>query len=259
MRIASKLLAVLAIPSIAYFTDPIAAQKKDGKNPPRVIVALPLAIELGKTTKLTLRGLRLDTVTGLQVQEPKSSGRIIGKARKVPVPNQANPDQVGDSEIDIEISVGKETPGNVVPFVVIGPGGESTPHRLIVKDDAPIIVEKEPNDGFKQAQAIAIPCVVEGSIGQAQDVDVFRFEGKKGEKLVFEIQANRFGSPLDGMLTLFDADGRIVATADDSPDSLDPTLKATLQHSGAYFISLIDAHDQGGSIWLYRLAARRAE
>jgi hypothetical protein len=90
-------------------------------------------------------------------------------------------------------------------------------------------------------------------------VDVFRFEGKQGEQLTFDLQANRFGSPLDGMLTLFDSEGRVVATADDSDGSLDPVLQISLPQSGTYYLSLIDAHDQGGSLFLYRLAFRNSK
>jgi hypothetical protein len=240
---------------------PLTAQpKKDAKTPsPQIIIAMPMAVEMGKTTKLTLRGLRLDSVTEIRLHEPRSTGKVLGNSKKIAVPTDANPNQVGDSEIDIEVTLPKEVAGGVVPFSLIGPGGESKQHQLIVKDNATIVVEKEPNDGFKQAQAIAIPCVVEGSIRQALDVDVFRFDGKQGERIVLDLQANRFGSPLDGALTLYDDAGRIIASADDSPGSLDPILNVTLPRDGTYYLSLIDARDQGGSIYLYRLIARRGK
>jgi hypothetical protein len=252
---------LIAFIAAAVFFQPAPAQRRSERKelPPRIIVAMPLAIELGKATRVTLRGQRLDGVTAVRMQEPKSTGKLLGQAKKVPVPNQANPEQVGDSEIEIEIALPVEAPGNVVPFVVIGPGGESKPHHLIIRDGTPVIVETEPNDGFKQAQPIKIPCAVEGSIRQAQDVDVFRFEAKQGEQLVFDLQANRFGSPLDGVLTLYDARGRIVASADDSADSLDPILNVAIARSGTYYLALIDAHDQGGSIFVYRLVARRGK
>ena len=258
MNVVRSTLLSTALFLVGFRSTPLSAQeKKDIKAlPPQIILAMPMAVEMGKTTKITLRGQHIDNVTGIQVQEPKSTGKIVGKGKKVPVPNQANPAQVGDGEIEIEITLPKEVPGGVVPFAVVGPGGESKPHLLIVKDDVPIVAEKEPNDGFKQAQPISLPCVVEGSIRQPQDVDVFRIEGKQGEKWLFDLQANRFGSPLDGMLTLYDATGGVIASADDSPGSIDPILNVTLPRTGTYYLSLIDAHDQGGSIFLYRLVAR---
>jgi hypothetical protein len=242
------------------FEDVSAQKKKENQGAgPKVIVAMPMAVEPGKTTRIVVRGLGLDSATGVQMHEPKSTARLIGKGKKVPVPANAAANQVGDSEIEIEVTPSKEIAGGVVPFSIVSPGGESKPHPLIVKDDTPIVVEKEPNDGFKQAQPITVPCIVEGGVRQAQDVDVFRFEGKKGEQLVFEVQANRFGSPLDGILTLYDDAGRVLAGADDSAGSLDPILRVSLPHSGGYFLSLIDAHDQGGEFFVYRLIARSAK
>lgn len=257
-RLKRRLRAGLCV-LVLFLTNllPLSAQKKEAKGGmPQVVVAMPLAIEAGKTTKITLRGLRIDSVTKIHVHEPKSMGKVLGMAKKIPVPNQANPARVGDSEIDIEITLPSEVPGAVVPFSVVNSEGESKPHNLIVKSDLAIIAEKEPNDGFKQAQPISLPCIVEGKIGQAQDVDVFRFEGKQGERIVFEIQANRFGSPLDGLLTLFDDAGRTVTSNDDSPDSSDPRLAITLPRTGTYFLSLIDANDEGGNVFVYRLIAR---
>ena len=226
--------------------------KKDA--PPQIIVALPLSIPLGKTTKLTVRSIGLDTVKEIRLHEPRSSGKVIGKGKKVPVPNQIPVTRVGDSEIEIEVTLPKEVAGGLVPFTLIGlTGSESKPHQLIVIDDTPRIVEKEPNDSFKTAQALTLPVVVEGSIRQNQDVDIFKIEGKAGDKLHCELQAARFGSPVDGILTLFDGDGRVLQTVGETSASPDALLKVTLPKNGTYYLSLIDANDQGGNIYLYRL------
>ena len=70
------------------------------------------------------------------------------------------------------------------------------------------------------------------------------------------MQAARFGSPVDVFLTLYDADRKIVASADDAGTSADPTLTVTLPRDGAYYLSLIDAHDLGGPNFGYRLVVR---
>jgi hypothetical protein len=233
----------------------LPAQKKDAPKDaaPQPIVTLPLAIDKGKSTKLTVRGLHVDSAIEVHVSEPKSSGRIAGKGTNIPVPKDANPAQLGDSEIEIEITIPEEVPSGVVPFTLVGPGGESKPHSLIVNDETPRVAEKEPNNGFGEAQPIAVPQIVEGLIKQPQDVDVFRVEGKAGDRIVFEVQARRFGSPVEAMLTLYDADGQILATAEGAGPRRDPVLKALLPRDGRYFLALIDANDQGGPIWVYRL------
>jgi hypothetical protein len=232
-----------------------AQKKKDAPKDaaPQPIVTLPLAIDKGKTTKLTVRGLHVDSVTEVRLSEPKSSGKIVGKGKSVPVPKDANAGQLGDSEIDIEVTVPEEVPSGIVPFTLVGPTGESKPHHLIVNDEIPRVTEKEPNNGFDESQPIAVPQVIEGSIRQPQDVDVFRVEGNAGDRIVFDVQARRFGSPLEAMLTLYDADGHILATAEGAGAQRDAVLKASLPRDGRYFLALIDANDQGGSIWVYRL------
>ena len=66
--------------------------------------------------------------------------------------------------------------------------------------------------------------------GAQQD---FRFKARKGQKLVFEVQANRFGSPLDSLLEVLDANGKPVERA---------TIRAVLETS-----TTLRDHDSAGS------------
>jgi hypothetical protein len=140
---------------------------------------------------------------------------------------------------------------------LVGPGGEGKPFNLLVNDDTPRVPEKEPNDGFKQAMPVTAPSIVEATIKQPQDVDVYRLDGKAGDKLRIEVQARRYGSPADVMLALYDAAGRVVATGERAADGPDPVLRATLRNDGPHFVSVMEASDQGGPTFVYRLAIRR--
>jgi hypothetical protein len=95
--------------------------------------------------------------------------------------------------------------------------------------------------------------MIDGRIDQPQDVDVFRIEGQAGQKLVCEVLAARHGSALDSILTLYNAAGRVVATNDDHGGSADSRIEVALPEAGAYYLSLQDAHDQGGPAHVYRL------
>ena len=128
---------------------------------------------------------------------------------------------------------------------------------LLVNDETPRVAEKEPNDGFKQAMPVTAPVIVEAVFKQPQDVDVFRLDGKGGERYRIEVQAGRFGSPADVMLTLYDANGQTVATGEAPAGSKDQILRVTLPKDGTYFISAIEGFDQGGPMFVYRLAVRR--
>jgi hypothetical protein len=128
-------------------------------------------------------------------------------------------------------------------------------------DAAPGSNEVEPNDIVAQAQRITPPAIVDGRIGKPGDVDKFRFEGRAGDEVVAEVYARRLDSPLDSLLRLTDASGRMVAWNDDHDDKAmgllthqaDSYLRARLPHGGAYYVQLSDAQNQGGDEYAYRL------
>jgi hypothetical protein len=125
---------VLGVVVFASFPRGLPAQKrKDApKNAaPQPIVTVPLAVDKGKTTKLTVRGLHVDSVTEVRLSEPKSSGKVVGKGKSIPVPKDPNPTLLGDSEIEIEVTLPEEVPSAVVPFTLIGPAGETKPHHFL--------------------------------------------------------------------------------------------------------------------------------
>jgi hypothetical protein len=242
------LLCLVALLSSAHSQD----KKADKKDTPRVVVVAPLGVPAGVKTKITVRGGKLDTATEVRFFEPKVTAKIL-KMEKVPVPNQADPNRIGDSLVEVEVQLPPEMTMTDLSFLVVTPAGESPPHKLLVNGEPAPIAEKEPNNGFRQAQAIQVPQVIDGAINGPQDVDVFKIDGQEGQKLVCEVLAARYGSPLDSILTLYDASGRIIATNDDHAGTADSRLEVTLPMTGTYYLSLVDAHDQGGPQYVYRL------
>jgi hypothetical protein len=235
---------------------PAPAQEKKkpaDKKPPRVTVILPLGGAPGKTTKLTIRGSGLDKATDVKLAHGKA--KIVSKGSAA-VPDK-NPDKVGDTQVIAEVTLDTKIEGGSVALTVVTPAGDTKPHPLLVESALPVVAEKEPNEGFKQAQVITLPLVVEGTVERPKDVDVFRFSGKKGHKLTAEVLAHRYGSSLDAMLTLYNARGQQLAFSDDlSPETRDARIEAVLPEDGEYYLALIDAHDAGSAAHVYRLVVK---
>jgi Bacterial pre-peptidase C-terminal domain len=221
---------------------------------PSIVVATPLGVPAGAPTRLTLRGVRLDGTTEVRCHHPKVHVKLLD-TKKVGLGPREVAENVGDEAVDVEVTVPDDAPPEAVTLSVVTPAGESSPHKLMV-DDAHVVAEKEPNDGFRQAQSLTLPATVAGAIQAPQDVDVFKFEGKGGQRITCEVLANRLGSPLDATLTLYDTAGAVLAHADDTPGSRDPILTFTLPKTGTYFLGLIDADDRGGPSHVYRLLVR---
>jgi hypothetical protein len=108
---------------------------------------------------------------------------------------------------------------------------------------------------------LTLPVVVNGRIAKAGEADRFRFEGRAGQDVVAEVCARRLGSPLDSLLQLTDASGRVLAWNDDHEDKAaglvthqaDSYLRATLPADGTYAVLVRDAEGHGGPDFTYRL------
>jgi hypothetical protein len=128
-------------------------------------------------------------------------------------------------------------------------------------DTLPEGFEQEPNNDPAHARRVHLPLIVNGRIDRPDDRDVFRFVGQSNDTVVAEVCARRLDSPLDSVLRLTDARGRLVAFNDDHEDlasglnthHADSYLMATLPADGAYSVQLADAARRGGEEYAYRL------
>jgi hypothetical protein len=144
------------------------------------------------------------------------------------------------------------TPVGVYPVRVVTDDGLSNPFLLAVGQFAQV-AEKEENNTFESAQELTTPVVVEGQAG-GNDVDFFRFAGKKGQRIVIDAQCARIGSGVDPTIRLTTASRRFVASADDSPGLMtDARLVVALPEDGDYVLEISDSGYKGGARPVYRL------
>ncbi len=252
------LLCLLVLPFA--FAPTLSSQEKkppEKKDAPKLLYAVPLIAKPGEKQKLALRGKNLAAVKEVKVAGADGAKVKVLGAKAVGVPNNYPGERVGDSEVEIELELPKNAKPGEVKLTAVGPGGDSSAYTLLLRDELSAVAEKEENGGFDTAQPVTVPCAIEGTIKGERDVDVFKFDGKKGDNLTVELQAKRFGSPVEGFLTVFDADRKIIASADEAKGSPDPVLTVTLPRDGTYFITLIDANDLGGANFGYRLVVRQ--
>jgi hypothetical protein len=131
----------------------------------------------------------------------------------------------------------------------------------------PECLEKEPNNTLKQAQAVSLPIIINGRMDQPGDWDVFRVNGRAGQTLAAEVYARRLDSPLDSVLKLTDAKGKLLAWNDDCEDlgsglnthHADSYLLTTLPADGTYYLHLGDTARNAGEEYAYRLRISEAQ
>jgi hypothetical protein len=105
------------------------------------------------------------------------------------------------------------------------------------------------------------PTVFEGRIAKPGESAYHPFHADKGAKLIMEVQARRYGSPLDSFLTLLNDKGQVLAENDDwtdplstaTPQQVDSRISYTFAAAGDYKLRVRDIAGKGGDDYCYRL------
>ncbi|HVC93269.1 MAG TPA: hypothetical protein VND64_06235 [Pirellulales bacterium] len=135
--------------------------------------------------------------------------------------------------------------------------------------DLPEFIEHEPNDEPAQANRVDAPVTINGRIDRAGDRDLFQFHFSAGSKLNVRVLAQELGSPVDSVVTISDAKGTELLSADDrQPVPREPPLVRALIASppiddvlaefiapaeGDYWVAIEDRFGFGGPAYGYRL------
>ncbi len=155
--------------------------------PPQINATNPFGIRRGHSSELTISGANL-----------AGNPRLIAPfAFKLD-----SPAPKGDaSNWKLMLTVDAGTAVGVYPIRVQTDDGISNPFLLAI-GQLPQVAEKEDNSTFETAQKIPDPpLVVEGQVA-GNDVDYFRFHGKKGQAILVDAQCARIGSGVDPSIRL---------------------------------------------------------
>ena len=235
-----------------FFLCAFVAEAQEKKpEPPRAIAISPLRATLGETQTLRLRGLKLKDVTEVRCT-PTMTVTVKEKKDAAP-PNGLEAKDVGDQELAIEVNIPADFSGKKIALEVVTPTGTTSPQEVAVVAKDFAVREKEPNNGFRESQPWDAAKPMAGKIDGDKDVDVFRISGTAGKSMAFRITAASAGSLLDPILAIFDGDGRMLVTADDSDGGRDAKLSLTPKTDGPLFLVVSDAHDRGGAWHEYSL------
>lgn len=142
---------------------------------------------------------------------------------------------------------------------------------------APVVLEKEPNDNAENNQAVTIPCEIIGQFMPRGDVDGYTFSAKKDESVAIEAVSQRLGFRADPIIVVQnivkDKDGKITYTdvkeVDDEPKNIgsvafdatssDPYFLFKAPADGNFRVVLRDLYgdSRGSPLLIYRLILRK--
>jgi hypothetical protein len=197
---------------------------------PYITGVFPLGIATGGSADVTVSGVNLRPgSTG----SPSAQGlpKADGPAGSPSTPRLSSLDRARDPALAEGSNGDRATVrvagqpsalvGRTIPIAAPAPAGSAINRRGVALGLYPETVEAEPNGEAAVAQMLAIPSTVNGRVWSGEnragtahgDKDLFRFTARKGRKLIVDVTAQQLGSPLDSVIEILDAEGRIVPRA----------------------------------------------
>ena len=154
-----------------------------------------------------------------------------------------------------ELSIASDASIGMREIRVVGKHGTSTAWPFEVSQ-TPDVLETESNNTPETATIIELPSLINGLINPGGDEDYYVFEGEKGQRCVFSVNAYRLNNIsqqfFNPTLSLFDAKGVELARSNGFY-SLDPLLDVTLPADAFYVLRIRDLLHRGNPDSVYRL------
>lgn len=242
-----------------------AADKK--KTPPpskigfRQLVAFkPAAVQQGDKRKIQLHtSYTLDGAHTVLFDQPGIKMKFTEPKPKA-APRRGRGSVGTPFAFDIEVP--KNQPTRVYECRVATDQAVSSVTHLLVTP-FPVIeeVEKKDNNTFDTAQVVTIPSTICGICEKTEDLDCFKFTGKKGQEITLQVYAQRVTEAIhtmqtsgvylmDSILTLYGPQKQIIAQNDNFIKS-DSLITVKLPADGEYVFEIRDARYKGTGKYAY--------
>ena len=129
-----------------------------------------------------------------------------------------------------------------------------TPRMKFQVGDLPEVVERE-IDGDPVPVVVTLPVTINGRIFPREDVDIWTFDAKAGQRISCEVFASRLGSPLDSRLEIRGPDGQMLTQNVDTFGT-DSLVQFEAPVDGTYECRIHDINFNGLQDHVYRLTIR---
>lgn len=210
----------------------LTAHAAFGQAPPELTMVFPSGGQVGQPVDVTVSGGNLQALKTLHSVVPGVRCERLDASRfRLWIPPDAMP--------------------GLYDLWAVGDNGVSAPRMLAISNRTEHL-EAEPNETDSAAMPVPVDVVINGRIEKPADVDHFRFDAKRGQRVVVECSAERIDSRLRAVLEIFDANGRRLAVNRGYFGS-DPLIDFRVPADGSYVVKVQDLISSGSAEHYYRL------
>ena len=228
---------------------------------PVLTAVFPQGGQQGRSVEVTLTGTNLGTATAVwfsgkgitaEIREKTGQAAVVfngvGVSGSIP----------SDAQLLAFVTLASDAPLGIQQIRVVTPYGVSNAGSFVVGNLREITEEETEESGSEgsstmEADWLALPVTVNGTIASIDDADSFTFQLKKDTRLICAVAAQQIGSLLDSYLVLRDTNGTEVANSG-LGDGFDSVLDYTALETGKYTLYIRDIRYKGGDGYGYRLS-----
>jgi len=116
---------------------------------------------------------------------------------------------------------------------------------------SPVVTAHDTNSR-EQPQTVTLPICLTGEFAKRKSEHGWKFAGMKGQKVHLEVATDALGSPLDAVVQILDATGKVLQKYDDNPrHSYEIDAEFTLPADGDYTLVISQRFWHGGPDYVY--------
>ena len=230
------LLAAILFPALAQAQLP----------QPRLYSVYPAGVQAGQAVEVTITGGDdLEEINSLLFDHPGLTAVQKTNEQLQPV------DKV------FTVTAAANVPAGPHEVRCKGLWGVSNARRFYI-GSRPQANEVEPNNALDKAMPLTVGIAIQGRMDGAADIDLFKFTGTAGQRLVIEVAADRIDSRLKPVIEIHDGLGKRRLAASRGDGNTDPVLVFDPPASGDYLLKLTEGAFRGGPEHFYRLDVHQA-
>ena len=163
---------------------------------------------------------------------------------------------IGNIATDQKITMTPSSLHGQAPIPWLDAAASSGLRPVVQVSQFPEVIETATKDALQQFPAI--PSAINGRLSAVGEQDRYLLAVKSGDKLRFELFAERVGSPMDAILEIQNEKGGRLAVNDDAAGSSDPQLNYTVPAGVEKIVVAIkDVNGGGGRRCVYRIAVTK--
>ena len=207
--------------------------------------AQPLAIPPAKLGSIEPRGVQRGVESRVILRGSDLAGLRAALASDPRIRVQFS-DGANANEAQLFIAADATVPRGSYDISLTGADGKNAGWVKLFVDDLPQI---------SAAPEVKLPAGIWGTLAKPGESVRLSFDAKTGQTLIFDLVAKPLGSKTNAVLTLLDADGKVLTTNHNFGASGDPLIAAKIPRDGRYTIVVSDAQFGGSAEHFFRLDA----